>query len=194
MWLESVLGSRARVRVLRAMTEDPRRTWTERELASAIGMSPNTVNLAVAQLRDAGVLDFHRIGRTHAVRLRADLAVVRHLQRVFALERGAQTVLLDTIRAAVPPGVACVLHGSSARGRTTGHRDVDVVVVVADDEITAEAAATAIRDAAYAVMPTGLEIVSLGRRELRRRKESAYVRAILREGVSLSRTTLEAFL
>lgn len=192
-WLDAALGSRGRVRVLRTLCADPARVWTERELAGAVGMSPNTVNVAVGQLRDAGILDFRRLGRTHAVRLRTDLPLVALVRRVFEVELEAWPALESAVRRAVPQGVACYLYGSSARGTATSESDVDLLVVANSDE-QAEDAAAIVREAAMQVFPTGIEVVAMGRQKLAKRKSSSYIQNILRDGVPLGDRPLEAFL
>jgi len=192
-WLETLLGSRARVRLLRVLCLDPARVWTERELAHAVEMSPNTVNVAVAQLRDAGVLDFHRVGRTHAIRLRSGLGVVDHLRLIFAAETGTWDAIAKRIEQALPPGVACYLYGSTAR-KTAGRRsDIDILVVARDQEKAMDAAGS-ITEAARTVFPTGYEVVAMTVKDLRSRKRGAFVQNVIKDGLQIGPTSLEALL
>lgn len=192
-WLEVLFGSRARVRILRVLCLDPARTWTERELAHAVRMSPSTVNTAIGQLRDTSILDLRRIGRTHAVRLREELAIVAHLRMVFAAEASTWDSVAQAIRRVLPDGVGCYLYGSTARRSANRASDVDILVV-AQDARTAQDAAATILDAASRVFPSGFEVVALSARELKRRKRSRFVRAVLEDGLAIGPTPLEAFL
>ncbi len=190
-WLESLFGNRWRIRVLRALQRDPGRMWTERELAKEIGGSPNTVNLAVKVLRDHGVLEFRRLGRSNAIRLRLDLALIRRLDAIFGQERKTGDDLRRAIRQAVPDGVACILFGSTARGQASESSDVDLLVLARtlDD---AEEAAAAIRHAVAAMFPVDLSIVSLGAQELRKQQKQPWLQNAMADGESLSVTSAEA--
>lgn len=184
------MGSRARVRILRALAADPRRTWTERELAEQVGMSPNTVNLALRQLRDTGILDFRRVGRTHALRLK-DGALTTFIQQIFALESEARERMLEKMRLAVPADVVCYLFGSSAKGGATPGSDVDLLVVAQTEERALDAA-SGIVGAAWTVMPAEISVVGLDRRQARSKKHAGFVREVVRTGILLSRQGLEA--
>ncbi|HUR68267.1 MAG TPA: nucleotidyltransferase domain-containing protein [Candidatus Thermoplasmatota archaeon] len=189
-WLDSLFGSRARVRILRELCEDPGRVWTERELAHAVGMSPNTINLAIRQLRDAGVMDFRRIGRTHAVKLRDDLKLIPSLRRIFELESGAIAMLRGAIEQALPTGVACYLYGSTIRGDATQESDVDVLLI-ARDEAGAEDAGARVLEAAHEAIPSRVEVITYTARKFRQKRNSAFLRAVLKEGLPLGTTRLE---
>lgn len=192
-WLEPLFGSRARVRILRSLAADPRRAWTERELASAVGMSPNTVNLALRQLRDAGVLDFRRLGRTHAVRLRDDSQLTALLQQIFAVETSAWPRMLTALRQAAPSDVVCYLYGSTVKGGTDPRSDLDLVVV-AETEEQALSVAGELVDAAWTILPVPIDVIALGRRQVRAKKRAAFLAEVASTGVPLSRARMEAIL
>lgn len=191
-WLDEAFGNRARVRVLRVLAADPRRAWTERELAQAVRMSPNTVNLAVRALSKAGLLSVRRIGRTHAVELRPS-AVIETLKGFFAEERRMMDLVEARIRDALPPGCAAYLYGSSLRGDSGTDSDVDLLIVAEDDAL-AEQAAGDVGSLVPAVFPARLEIVALGRAKYRRRARGPLMRRIAREGKPLGPKRLEDFL
>lgn len=191
-WLEEAFGNRARVRVLRALAADPRRAWTERELAEAVHVSPNTVNLAVRALAQAGLLDVRRIGRTHAVELRPS-AAVDALKGFFVEERRMMELVEARIRDALPPGCAAYLYGSTLQGNPGADSDVDLLIV-ADEDTLAEQVAGDIGTLVPAVFPARLEIVALGRAKYRRRARGPLMRRIAREGKPVGPRRLEDFL
>ena len=191
-WLEEAFGSRAKVRVLRTLAEDPRRTWTERELAHASRLSPNTVNLAARALAKAGLLDVRRLGRTHAVQLRGS-AATEALRGFFVEEAGMMALVEDRIRHAVPPGCAAYLYGSTLWGVPEAGSDVDLLLVAEDDAL-AEQAAGDVLALVPNVFPARLEIIALGRAKYRRRARGPLMRRIAREGRPLGPKRLEDFL
>lgn len=186
-WLDSLFGNVWRVRVLRMLSRDPGRMWTERELARALDASPNTINLAVKALRDVNLLEFRRLGSTHGIRLRSDLDVVRRLGTIFSEERSTLEDLRRAIRAVAPPGVACLLFGSTARGDSAVGSDVDLLVLARTLE-SAEQAATVIRQTVAAILPVDLHVISLGARELKKRRREPWLQNALSEAEPLTKT------
>lgn len=172
---------------------DPARRWTEREIAARIAMSPNTVNQALRSLRDEGVLSFRRVGPSHSYRLQDTLVVVQALQDLFHAERSTTDTLLGRMQAALPPGVACILFGSTARGTATPGSDVDVLVVASTQE-EADTAAGKVQAAAATVLPIELEILALDAEGLQKRRDSPLMRRIEAEGQDLGTAPLGAFL
>jgi predicted nucleotidyltransferase len=191
-WVEDVLGTRAKARLLRRMNAEPGRVFTKRELAADLGMSPNTVSLAVQALQGQGVLEVHVLGRTHGVRLAGSQGLRRALASVFESEREVWKSLESAIRSALPRGVACYLYGSTARGEAAGESDVDLFLVAATQE-GAEEAAHRVRSAVAETFPLRLDVIALGAPAFRRRKDGSLAKAVLREGRALSATRLEAF-
>lgn len=191
-WLEEAFGNRARIKTLRAMVADPSRRWTERELARATRLSPNTVNLAVRALARAGLLDVQRFGRTHAVELRPSGAV-EALKRFFWEETRMMRLVEERVADAVPPTCAVYLYGSTVWGGAHSDSDVDLLLVAEDDALAEEVAAN-VGFLVSAVFPARLEILALGRAKFRKRARTPLFRRIAKEGRSLGRARLEDFL
>lgn len=192
-WMEDVLGSRSKVRILRLLSGDPGRSWTEREVAASVSMSPNTVNLAVRDLRDLGLLEFRRVGRTHLLRLLPGTEIAGALRETFDRERRVWKRVEAAIARAALPRTACYLYGSSARGTAGGDSDIDLLVVASTQE-KAEEAAHRIRAAVAAVFPARLDVIPLGADAARSRSRGPLLKSVLREGRPLTPTRIEGFL
>lgn len=190
-WMEELFSSKARIRILRLLTRDPPKSWTEREIAAAVGMSPNSVNLALRTRGMTEILSSRRHGRSHVVKLRDDLRLLKTLQAIFRLEERTWLDLQQAIRRAVPPGAACYLFGSTARKEAGPHSDIDLLVAAATQR-EADEAAFRVQRAAQRVFPAPLSILAVDKRWLRTRRGHPLLRSIQEEGQSLSATTLEA--
>ncbi len=186
-WIESLLGNRWRVRVLRRLLREPARIWTEREMARALEASPNTIHVAVGKLLDEGVLEFRRLGPSNTFRLRQDLDLVRRLHEIFRLESSSMDDVKAAIRAASPAGAECILFGSTVRSEAQDESDVDLLVIAPTSE-AAEDAAEAVRCAAAAVMPLRLSILALSERQVaqRRKAKEPWLMNALAEGERIS--------
>lgn len=188
-----MFGNRARIALLRLLALERSRVWTAREAARRLGVSPATTNDAAKALRDAGILDFQKVGASHGIRIRGDLKVGRLVLAFFEQERRATDEWREAIAAAVPPGTACYLYGSTVRGTAADRSDVDLLVV-APSQDQAEEVAARVRVAANRVIPAPLEILALDRQRARRQRDSPLLRSIRKEGAPLTATRLEALL
>src|SRR4030067_1128621 len=61
-WLEEVLSSRAKAKVLRLLAKFPAKEYTGREMARALGLSHRTVDLALRDLAAYALVALRRIG------------------------------------------------------------------------------------------------------------------------------------
>lgn len=191
-WLESVLGTTSKVRILRVLCSRPDRWLTESEIARAIGMSPNTVNLALPDLVRGGAVEMRSLGRFHEVRLRTGSPQMGAVRRLFESER----LLLDRLRAAVAPHVgpryACILFGSAARGDMGASSDIDLLIVAPTRDRAAELDVD-ITAALRAVHPGPYRAIHLTPAEVRERWDSSLMKAVRHDGILLGGKPLEAF-
>lgn len=192
-WVDPVLGSSAKVRVLRALARNPDRSFTEAEIARAIGMSPNTVNLAVRELAGTGVVRLRDFGRAHQVALNRDAPLAGPVLELFRSETTAVDLLARAVRGAVKKGESCVLFGSAARGAMEPTSDVDLLIVAPTWDAAAEASVR-IGQAARRVWPAKYRMLHYTPAVVRKKRDTPLLRAIRAEGVLLAGKPLEDFL
>lgn len=137
-WLEpldEILGSRAKIRVLRCLWRADGEPLSGREVARRVGLSHTGVLRALSELGEQDVVwpsadpsgTRYRLNRTH------DL-VRDGLMPLFGLEDGLEGRVVSRLADAVPHAVSIVLFGSVARERDAAASDLDVLVVVAEDD------------------------------------------------------------
>lgn len=147
--LEEILGSAAKVRILRVLYASPHRERTIRDLARALDLSVGTVHPAVGQLAAARVILTRRVGRSVAVLANSAYLLFPALSSLFRAEAAAFVPVAEAFAESLPAkGLSgVVLYGSVARGEAGLRSDVDVLVVVDDLR-----SAAAVRKAAVAVL------------------------------------------
>lgn len=188
--LDLLLGSTAKVRVIRALVRDP--GMTEAEVARCVRMSPNTVNLAVKDLEGAGVLERTGGGRGGRLRLAEDRADAQALRVLFREE----AAIVPRLRAALKPvtgsNATCVLFGSVARGEAGAGSDADIMVVAP----TFERGTAVCSDARMELrrwLPWPARFIIVTPRELRSKWDDPLFRNIRSEGLLLAGKPLEAW-
>lgn len=142
--IEQILGSRARVGVLRVLSrvEVP---LSIRQVARQAGMTHAVVAEALGQLVELGIVATTEAGRSRVHWLERRNVITREVVHpVFEAEERLFDTTLDEIRSCLPEGLfSSMLFGSRARGEARPSSDFDVLVVERDTA-TLEAAMRAI--------------------------------------------------
>jgi predicted nucleotidyltransferase len=191
-WVDSALGSAAKVRILRALSRSPDRWFTEAELARAVAMSPNTVNLAVRELAAAGVVRLLALGRAHQVGLNPSSPMSGVVAELFRSETKAVDTLAEAVQKVLKKGESCVLFGSAARGEMVAGSDVDLLIVAPTWDAAAEASLQ-IGQAARRLFAAKYRMLHYTPSELRRKWDTPLLQAVRREGVLLAGRPLGDF-
>lgn len=131
---ENLLGSKAKVRILRLLCTHHVREFTLRELSQAVGQSLGTIHPAVQGLIGTRILLTRRVGRSRTVRINEGHPLYPALVSLFREEGSAFARVARAFAETLPrDGVeAVILFGSVARGEPSARSDVDVLVVVDD--------------------------------------------------------------
>ncbi len=140
MYLEQILGSDTRVKILRTLFEEALPQLDASALVAETGRSQGGVHQALKALEGTGVIRSHKRGRTFHYTVNPDHAYVAMLQELFARERARDNVphLFPTYwnhleavvsKLARAPEVQLVLlYGSLTRSPIRGQADVDLLV------------------------------------------------------------------
>lgn len=128
--LDDILGSRAKVSVLRALFKED--GINGRELGRRAGLSARAAHVALSQLAEAGVVDERRVGRSHQFFLNRRRRLVSRIAALFAEESSAPARIGDAIGGILGPKacLSAAVFGSVARGEGTARSDLDLLVVV----------------------------------------------------------------
>lgn len=150
MFLEEILGSKAKVKVLRTMF-DKNTAYTREELEEETGLSTGAVHSAlkdltnndtVLELKGKGKKRFYKIGRKNGNPIvktlsnlfdqerfseREESIPVHHWNRLADVVKNLKDMLADELS-------QVILFGSLARGEATPRSDVDLLIVVKENK------------------------------------------------------------
>jgi DNA-binding transcriptional ArsR family regulator len=130
-YVAEVLGSKANVRVLRALVRYRGKVFTVRELAKAADLSHPQASKVLKGLESRGVVRLQPVGRAYQVSLKDESYVLKSvIEPVFAAERDTVDSLVSTIRPFFEDEriLSVAIFGSVARGlerETRRHRPSD---------------------------------------------------------------------
>ena len=133
-YVDDILGSTARVKVLRTLSLYPWKDVTGRELASMTGSAAyEPIRRAVKQLETAGIVTVRAHGNAYVIRLNEKCEAYGPLMELFRGEGESWKHFLKGLRRLVPTeATRCLLFGSVARGDEKAGSDVDLLLVVSD--------------------------------------------------------------
>jgi DNA-binding transcriptional ArsR family regulator len=129
-FLDDIFSSKSKIRILRLMFKYPEREFTEREIAKRIGMSQNTVNLALVDLRKTNLMSFQRIGRANVYKLNEKSILNPYIAKMFEDERDIRKKMIMSIERATRSYISCILFGKIVNIAETSDTGIDLLVVV----------------------------------------------------------------
>lgn len=182
--LDDMMDSRSKIRILRLLFRYPGKEFTEREMAEMIAMSPNTVNLALRDLRKTNVFAYKRLGRTHSYRCNKDSVHFAPLSALFDREREMWDSLVAALKEKLSGVVTCIIYGSFAEGKERFDSDLDLLVVARDKSAAEELLAELAEDLRirYSIV---ISPVVLTQDEMNEKKDLPFIKKALSEGIVL---------
>ncbi len=138
-YMETLLGSKTKIRILRTLNRHKGKEFTIRELSNYISTSHTGVRKALQQLYDMNAVTLNAQGRNHIVSLNRDGHLTPLLTYIFEYEENTIHELqqdiaqhlcnLDEIEEAK-------IFGSVATGEETPRSDIDLYIITLDKEKT----------------------------------------------------------
>ena len=183
--LDDIMDSKAKIRILRTLFQYPVREFTEREIAHHIGMSPNTVNLALKDLRKTNVFLFKRLGRTHSFKCNRDSVLFNLFTNLFESEKQVKTELFYILQKNLKSIGTCIVYGSYAEGEEVFDSDLDVLIVTnkksqAEEHLN-EASAVILEAFSIVVSPVIFTI-----KEFKARSKKSFIKNALENGILIT--------
>jgi predicted nucleotidyltransferase len=135
--------------ILQLLTDNPEKSFSNRELHRLTGKGMGNVNGAVLSLETLGVVSVDRDGRANNVQINSE-KLVRSDDRITSIPQPEYHAPVRAIRDRIidriddDPGV--VLFGSVARGVADRASDIDVFVIIDDERMDAQRKAHSIED------------------------------------------------
>lgn len=135
--------------ILQLLTDNPEKTFSNRELHRLTGKGMGNVNGAVLSLEELGVVSVDRTGRANHVQINPE-KLVRSDDRITSIPQPEYhtpvRAIRDRIVDRIDDGVGIVLFGSVARGDADRASDIDVFVIIEDGRMKAQREAHSIED------------------------------------------------
>jgi len=147
-YLETLLGSKVKIKVLRTLRRYREKEFTIRELAKFLGISHTGIKKVLDELEKTNAIRVRTFGRSHAFKLNVNSYSATVVEAVFSMEARALTELQDMIkrRLDTAPVTSAALFGSIAERRETPRSDIDLLIVTNQRETVEETLAELQKD------------------------------------------------
>jgi len=135
-YLEMLLGSRVKVKVLRTLCRHRGKEFTIRELAEFLNVSHMGVRKALNDLYKVNAIRIRVIGKSHTIALNAESYAGDLADKVFRTEEETLGELVKLLKKGLsdPAITSALIFGSVARGEEDPLSDIDLFILTKDKE------------------------------------------------------------
>lgn len=120
---------KTRQAILEACLLHPEKWWYLSSLSRHVKLSPSSLQLELASLAGAGLLESRRDGNRIYYRANSECPILSELQILFVKTRGVADVLRHALKGFVSNIDVAFIYGSIARGEELATSDVDLMIV-----------------------------------------------------------------
>jgi predicted nucleotidyltransferase len=180
-YLESLLGSRVSIRLIRTLINYTGKIFTVRKLAEAAGVSSSEAALAVRELEKFGILNIQPVGRSYLLSLNnKSYILTRILKPTIKAEEATLNELISILKKNLNEKsiISAALFGSVAMKREREDSDIDLLLISNDFE-GASGFTSKAREEISSVFNSRLSPLIMSESELMAKKNDRLVRSIL---------------
>ena len=140
-YLETLMGSKTKIKILRTLTKHRGKEYTIRELANSINTSHTGVNKALQDLYEMNIINIKTTGRAHAIQLNEKSILTPTLTHLFQSETQTIQELQNDIKQHLcnkPTTKSVKIYGSIAKATEKPRSDIDLLIISTNPEKTEE--------------------------------------------------------
>ena len=177
-YIETLLGSKVKIKILRALFRFQSKKFTSRELAEQIQVSHTAVLKSLADLQGMNILIIESHGKSNLITLNKESYLHNELGRFFDFEHETLSHLTEEISKILPNAKSMALFGSIAMKKESLNSDIDILIISEDKSKINEAIA---KKQEYISKKFGNVISAhiMAEQEFKKNKNSSFVKDIL---------------
>lgn len=134
--LETILSSRSKIKIIRALIDNPKREFCLEDVVKTTGLSFGTAHPALRDLVSSRAVVVRKVGRSTLYKINDKNPVFLKLKELFMREKTMmEDIAKEFVTKVKKTGVkAIVLFGSVARGEVTEKSDIDLLFILTGNE------------------------------------------------------------
>jgi len=124
-----MLEKYALIKAVRAITSNPRKSFSVRGLAKDAAISVGAARTALDYMHKKGIVSLKIIGKTYQYRANLENPLCRQWKILFNLDRIIDSKVIEMAVKKIPQTTSVLLYGSYARGTNDEKSDIDLLVI-----------------------------------------------------------------
>ncbi|MBI2136290.1 nucleotidyltransferase domain-containing protein [Candidatus Woesearchaeota archaeon] len=132
LYLETLLGSKVKLKILRVLIRYPTKKFTLRELANHINTSHTAVLKTLKDLQGMNIIRLENHGRSSLLTLNIESCLYPSLVELFSNETATLASLIKKIKKILPGAKSIALFGSISKRQEMPDSDIDILVITKD--------------------------------------------------------------
>lgn len=187
---EDILSSRGKIKTLKMLLRYPAKSFSGRELARLLDLSPSCVLSALELFRRYGLAHKTKTGKTSLWRLNKSHLLARKLSALAGLDEKFRRFLRQKIKSAFAKEkkvVQAAVFGSVAKGEEKPESDIDLFVLIKENKHkkAAETIVDKLNETMIPQLGNAISSIIYSSGELRNKKNSELIKHIEKEGLSI---------
>ncbi len=180
-YVESLLGSRVMLRLVKALISHPGKIFTVRKLAADAHVSSSEAAVLVQELEEYGIVRVQPVGRAYLITLNEQNYILNKiLKQIIKAEQDTLNELIAILHRYFDNEkiISAVLFGSVAQNREREDSDIDILIISNNFE-AATAIVSKAQDTISSVFNSRLSPLIMNKTELLAKKKSPLVRSVM---------------
>lgn len=133
-YVQVLLGSKAKVRILRVLSTYEDKQFTARELADTATISHTAVLKALPDLQEMNIIDIEHHGQSNVIKLNKTSYCYNAIKSIFKEEKETLGYFKKKIIQSLPNADCIILFGSVAEKKEKPTSDVDILILTKNKE------------------------------------------------------------
>jgi predicted nucleotidyltransferase len=135
--LEKILGSKSKIRILRSILKNPKRSYSMEDIVKDTGMSYGTVHPAMQDLVDSRIIVTQKIGRSIAYKINRTHILFEDIKALYKSEASTfKEKAIEFAKMVEKKGLEnIILFGSVAREEVIEAGDIDLLFIYTDAKV-----------------------------------------------------------
>lgn len=130
-YLENILGSKVKIKILRALYKFPDKGFSVRQLASFLDIDHKSVALSVKEFEAMNLVRIKTYGKTNTITLNKKSYIYKNILGIFKEEKRTFDELIRKLKSNFKNKdiLSCAVFGSLVKGQETPSSDIDLLIV-----------------------------------------------------------------
>jgi predicted nucleotidyltransferase len=181
-YIEILLGSKVKVKILRALFRFQTKIFTSRELAKQIKVSHTAVLKSLTDLQDMNIIKIESHGTSNLITLNKESHLYNPIANLFNFELETLQNLEEEIRKILPKAKSVALFGSIALKKEKPNSDIDILIITKDKSEVNEIIAKK-QEIFSKKFGNVISAYIMTENELKRKRNTAFVKDLLQNYV-----------